>query len=105
MSTLPTPNPYVRLSDAQLADVLGALEAAYDGVKQRRDTARAVMAARGLNALQGLRFVVVRAVEGIDRLDSKTLKKTFGQEWYAKWLKPGTRTRYTVTPVPPAPVP
>ena len=102
------PNPYLDLSDAQLGDVLGDLERADESIKAELKRAREVALLRGLFVLEGDRWIVVRSIGAINRIDSDGLKAHLGAQEYAKWLKSGTRTTWTATrveDVPPPPVP
>ena len=97
-------NPFAKFPDWLLADTIGDLDTQGDTIGERLKLAKAEMDRRHKRTLEGLRFAVVKNVEPLKRLNSAGLKKKFGQAWWDGWCKPGTRTKWTVTPLPPAEV-
>lgn len=97
----PAENPFIRYPDVLLADTIGDLTAQKKTIEDRLKLGFSEMDRRHRRSLDGLRFAISKGVEKINRLDTKGLKKKFGEAWYAGWVKPGTRTKWTVTQLPP----
>ena len=100
----PVENPFAKFPDWLLADTIGDLDTQGDTIEERLKLAKAEMDRRHKRSLDGLRFAVAKSVESIKRLNSSDLKNKFGQAWWDGWCKPGTRTKWTITPLPPAEV-
>ena len=97
----PVENPFARMSDHALADFIGDLDVQGDLIADRLEAAKAEVGRRHRLSLVGLRFDVTKSIETLQRLNAKGLKAKYGEAWYKSWCKPGTRTKWTITPKPP----
>ena len=93
-------NVFANYSNVALADALGDIDTQLDILKGREKAAREEMTRRRLNALEGARFTVVKAVSETHSFDGKGVRTEMGDAWYEARLKPGFRTTYTVTSKP-----
>ena len=96
----PVENRFAHMSDHALADMIGDLHVEAQRKASLMADAKAEMERRHRLSLVGLRFDVSKGDESISRLDAKGLKAKFGEAWYKGWCKPGTRTKWTITPKP-----
>lgn len=92
----PAPTRFHALSDAQLADEIGAIDGEMDAAKTRQDEARAEMTARGKWAIEGRLFTVQKSVCATSSIDTAAVRAEMGEAWVAAHSKPGKRTNFKV---------
>ena len=75
------------LTDAQLADEIGRLDALKKAIEVKLEAAKDRFKARGMNAIAGDSYMIVRSEKVTWRLDTALVKKEMGQAWYDKRCK------------------
>ena len=95
-SAADAPTRFDNVTDAMLADELGAIDEELDAVKERQDEARREMVRRGKGALEGLTHTVLRAQIQTTTIDTAAIRKEMGDTWCSERSKPGTRTTYRI---------
>lgn len=90
-------SPFANLSNLMLADAMGEIAQELKALEARQNAARDEMVRRKLSAIEGSRFIVVKAVTDASRFDSKAVRKEMGDDWYEARQKSGTRTTFVVT--------
>ena len=69
------------LTDAALADEIGALDREAKALKERLDAAKAEFKARGLDKASGEKFSVTRSAATRWSLDAKGIRAEMGEAW------------------------
>lgn len=75
------------LTDAQLADEIGRLDALKKAIEVKLEAAKDRFKDRGLSEIIGNSYRIVRNEKVTWRLDTNTIKKEMGQAWYDKRCK------------------
>lgn len=75
------------LTDAQLADEIGRLDALKKAIEAKLEAAKDRFKDRGLNAIAGDHYMIVRNEKVTWRLDTAAVKKEMGQKWYDQRCK------------------
>jgi hypothetical protein len=85
---------------AELADEFGPLEAELKPLEKRSKALKEEFAARGLTALIGEKFIVLKAESSFDGVDVVAAKAALGAQWCLEHSKPVTRVSWKVGPKP-----
>jgi hypothetical protein len=93
--------PVAELSDAELVDSWGDLQAKADKVDAAIKPLKAEFERRGLKAVIGARWAVLKWVTGQSRLDTARVKAEMGADWWSEHQKKSSRTSYDFTTVEP----
>ena len=97
MTTL-TPSEIKRLSDANLADEVGSLDAQIKVLEKQVEALKAEAKARGKDRIEGKAFYLTVNTSIAATLDTKGLLTEYGQKWYDDHCKLGERKTLLVKP-------
>jgi len=75
------------LTDAQLADEIGRLDAMKKAIDAKLEVAKERFKDRGFSEIVGTSYRIVRNEKVTWRLDTNAVKKEMGQAWYDKRCK------------------
>lgn len=88
------------LTNAALADQIGLLDDQVKELTAQLSALKDEAKARGIDKVEGRLFVVSIDKSIAATLDTASLKKEFGQQWYDDRCKLGERTTLRIKPVP-----